>query len=159
MRKTTVQATALGIALLATSCNDCPKYPVLNKETVKPDPLEQLVNELKVISIETTVWRLEFNSKLGNTYQFTFLYKEQDDPVLHNRMAAPKSVSVGDTFFEDGIGKERFKLADIISQEENTSTGQREVLRATVEDLSEHRKGEKYELPFRHKQRDLIKTT
>jgi len=118
-----------------------------------------LISKLKVDEVKTTLWLLEFNSVLGDGFQFNFKYREPDGQPLANRMgAADAPIAPGELFFKEGVGKERFKLLRTEDREMDTSTGRQAVPFAIVEDQLENKKGKLYELQFGMKAKQLLET-
>jgi len=118
-----------------------------------------LITKLRVAEVKSTIWRLEFNSVLGNGFQLNLLFKEPGGPVQNNRMGANDAINPGDLFFKEGVGKDRFKLLKVEPRKMKTSTGEKDVPFAFVEDQLENKKGDVYELQFGMKQGELLKST
>lgn len=128
-------------------------YTNLEEFEAKTDPndpksIGDLIEKLEVVSVESDMWLLLFKSVLGEGYQFDLLYKPFGGRAQTNRIPASDAIAKGDTFFKEDPGKDRFKLVDIEAREEDGPTGRRPRNWAIVEDLSEKKKGQKYELKF-----------
>ena len=130
----------------------------------KTDPSDakshgDLIKKLKVAEIKTTQWLLEFNTVVGDGFQFNLKYLEPGQKVEQNRMGASDAIKPGELFFNSDPGKERFKLLRIEPREMKTSTGVTDVDFAIIEDQLANKKGKIYELQFGMRQADLLKTT
>ena len=117
-----------------------------------------LITKLKIDEVKSTMWLLEFNSVLGEGFQFNFKYRAPGGNLELNRMGAADAIAPGELFFKEGTGKERFKLLKTEDREMDTPTGKRPVAFAIVEDQLENKKEKIYELQFGMKQKQLNDT-
>ncbi len=130
---------------------------------VKTDPNDSkshgaLIEKLKIAEVKSAMWLLEFNSVLGDGFQFNFKYRAPGGDLEENRMAAGDAIAPGDLFFKADAGAERFKLLNIEEQEMKTPTGVKLVPFAVVEDQLENKKGKQYKLQFGMRAAELNKT-
>lgn len=124
-----------------------------------PQDYGDLLTKLRVSEVKSDMWLLEFNSVLGDGFQFNLKYRAHGAPrVQTNRMGAADAISPGELFFKDGVGAQRFKLEKIEKRQMETSTGMTDVDFAIIEDQLENKKGELYELQFGMKQAQLNRT-
>lgn len=107
-----------------------------------------LITKLEVAEVETDSWLLDFKSVLGSGYQFDLEFLPHGGRTLKNRIPAGKLIQIGELFFPEDPGKERFKMIRVDVREENGPTGLVKVNWAIVEDQRENKKGRLYELPF-----------
>lgn len=106
-----------------------------------------LVNKLEVDKIESNWWLVLLNSSFGND-DLQFRYKDGKDQ--ETRMRATDNIQAGQVFFPDGPAKGRFKAVEPGSRMVEGRNGRQvEEKFYIIEDLSENKKGTRYEAAFR----------
>ncbi len=113
-----------------------------------PEDFGDLITKLEVVKVESDMWRLLFKTVLGKGYQFDYAFIPFGQKKATNRIPASKAIAIGDTFFPEDPGKERFKLVEVFQVEEDGPTGKRMRDWAKIQDLNPSKNGNEFNLPF-----------
>lgn len=114
-----------------------------------PDDYGALIDKLEVVKVESDTWRLLFKTVLGQGFQFDYAFIPfgQKRPAT-NRIPASEAIAIGDTFFSEDPGKDRFKLLEVVQRPEQGPAGERMRDWAKIEDQHPSKNKNVFELPF-----------
>ena len=124
----------------------------LEEFEAKTDPSDAksyplLVDKLEIDQIDSNWWLVLLNSSFGND-DLQFRYKDGDGQ--ETRMRATDNIQAGQVFFPEGPAKGRFKAIEPGSRMVEGRNGRQvEEKYYLIEDLSENKKGTRYEAAFR----------
>ncbi|MFW2385669.1 MAG: Amuc_1099 family pilus-like system protein [Akkermansiaceae bacterium] len=106
-----------------------------------------LASKLEVETIDSQWWLVLLNSGFGNgNYQFRY----QNEKGENSRMRATQSVKAGQVFFPEGPAAGRFKAVEEGKRMVEGANGRQvEEKYYIIEDLADHKAGQKYEAPYR----------
>lgn len=118
-------------------------------ETDPSDPKSYglLASKLVVDGIDSQWWFVQLNSGFGNgKYQFRYENENKES----TRMRASEQIEAGQVFFPAGPAKGRFKAVEEGNRQVQGANGRMETQKYyIIEDLSENKRGMRYEAPYR----------
>ena len=116
MRRKRSLALLAAITFLSGGCKECQKYAAsVDKEAAPKDSVSP-IDRLEVVAVESDIWLLDFSGVIGEVHQFKLQYKPFGGSKVENRIPAVQQIKIGDTFFKNNPGKDRFKLIAIESR-------------------------------------------
>lgn len=136
------------MGILCVGCKDTKESSAAPDDKTTTPKHDELLDMLQVNSVESDIWLLDFSGVIGEGHQFKLQHKPFGGKVAQNRIPAASMLKIGDIFFKNEPGKDRFKLKAVETMEEEGQFGPVQRKRAIVEDLSEQKNGKTYEVKY-----------